>query len=217
MKHILITGISRGIGKTLMEKSLSDGHKVCGIARAPDFSELKKYGDNLTVIQGDVNDPELARKINSELSWKQIDIVINNAGIYLDDSWNDFEKTFLTNSIAPYFLTLELFPLLKKSPAPKAVFITSQMGSISDNQSGGSVSYRASKAALNMMIKSLSLDERWLNSLLFHPGWVRTNMGGENAPLDTDESANGLLSLIHSSEKNHSGTFRTYQGQNLPW
>lgn len=217
MKHILITGTSRGIGKTLMEESLKSGHKVCGIARSPDFRELKKYGENLTVIQGDVNDPELGKKIISTLPWKQIDVLINNAGIYLDDSWRDFEKTFLTNSIAPYFLTLDLFPLLRKCSDPKAVFITSQMGSIKDNHSGGSVSYRASKAALNMMIKSLSCDEKWLNSLLFHPGWVKTSMGGENAPLETSESARGLLSLIHSSEKTHSGTFRTYSGQTLPW
>jgi NAD(P)-dependent dehydrogenase (short-subunit alcohol dehydrogenase family) len=217
MKHIVITGISRGIGKKLMEESLREGHKVCGIARTPDFSELKKFGENLTVIHGDVNDPNLGKKILSKLSWKQIDILINNAGIYLNDSWEDFEKTFLTNSIAPYFLTQELLPLLKKSSDPKAVFITSMMGSIEDNTSGGSVSYRASKTALNMMIKCLSVDEKWLTSLLFHPGWVKTNMGGKSAPLEIDESVKGLLSLIHTSEKNQSGIFRNYKGQILPW
>lgn len=217
MKHILITGVSRGIGKTMMEQSLKSGHKVCGIARSPDFSEVKKYGDQLTLIQGDVNDPELGKKVLSEIRWKEIDVLINNAGIYLDDSRENFEKTFLTNSIAPYYLTMDLFPLLRKSSDPKAVFITSQMGSITDNGSGGAVSYRASKAALNMMIKCLSLDEKWLTSLLFHPGWVRTNMGGENAPLDTEESARGLLSHIHSSEKKFTGTFRDFRGQNLPW
>ncbi len=217
MKHILITGVSRGIGKTMMEQSLKAGHKVCGIARTPDLKEAKEYGDQLILLQGDVNDPQLGTKILSEIPWKEIDIVINNAGIYLDDSWSNFEKTFLTNSIAPYFLTLGLFPLLRKSSDPKAAFITSMMGSIADNSSGGAVSYRASKAALNMMIKSLSLDEKWLTSLLFHPGWVKTNMGGENAPLGPEESAVGLLSQIHSSDKKFTGSFRDYKGQNLPW
>ncbi|MES2526230.1 MAG: SDR family oxidoreductase [Bdellovibrionota bacterium] len=217
MKHILITGVSRGIGKTMMEQSLKAGHKVCGIARSPDLSEVKKYGDQLTLIQGDVNDPKLGKKILAEIPWKHIDIVINNAGIYMDDAWTDFEKTFLTNSIAPYFLTLELFPLLQKSSDPKAAFITSMMGSIEDNSSGGSVSYRASKAALNMMVKCLSVDEKWLTSLLFHPGWVRTNMGGENAPLETNESAEGLLSLIMTGEKKFTGTFRDYKGRELAW
>jgi NAD(P)-dependent dehydrogenase (short-subunit alcohol dehydrogenase family) len=91
------------------------------------------------------------------------------------------------------------------------------MGSISDNNSGGAVSYRASKAALNMMIKSLSIDEKWLTSLLFHPGWVKTNMGSENAPTEKDESASGLIKLIHSSGIKDTGSFRNFQGEPLPW
>jgi NAD(P)-dependent dehydrogenase (short-subunit alcohol dehydrogenase family) len=222
MKHIVITGVSRGIGQKLTELSLERGDRVCGIARHPEDSKeltaLKaKFQDHLVLIKGDVNDPELGKKITRDYPWKGVDVLINNAGIYLDDSWENFEKTFLTNSIAPYYLTLELSSLLKNSSTPKAAFITSQMGSIADNHSGGSVSYRASKAALNMMIKCLSVDERWLTSLLFHPGWVKTRMGGENAPTEKDESAAGLLELIHSSEKNHSGSFRNYKGDTLPW
>lgn len=222
MNHIVITGVSKGIGQKLMELSLERGDKVCGIARHPEESnELKalqsKYQSHLIIVKGDVNDPELGKKLQKEYPWKSIDVLINNAGIYLDDSWENFEKTFLTNSIAPYFLTLELMALLRKSSNPRAVFITSQMGSIADNSSGGAVSYRASKAALNMMIKSLSLDERWLTSLLFHPGWVKTNMGGANAPTERDESARGLLELIHASSIKESGSFRDYKGKTLPW
>jgi NAD(P)-dependent dehydrogenase (short-subunit alcohol dehydrogenase family) len=168
-------------------------------------------------VKGDVNDKSLGKKIISETGWSSIDLLINNAGIYREDNWEDFEATFVTNSIAPYFLTRELFPLLRKSQYPKAAFITSQMGSIADNHSGGSVSYRASKAALNMMVKSLSLDEPWLTSLLFHPGWVKTRMGGEKAPTAREESSNKLLKLIHESEKKHSGSFRNFKGENLPW
>lgn len=223
MKHILITGVSRGIGFELLSQSLAMGDKVCGIARAPEESvELstlqKKYGDQLLLLKGDVTDPDLGKKILTKISsWKSLDVVIHNAGIYLGDTRTEFEKSFLTNSITPYLLTLDLVALLKKSSNPRAAFISSQMGSIKDNSSGGSVSYRASKSALNMIVKSLSVDESWLTSLLFHPGWVKTRMGGEGAPVNPKDSASGLLNLIHESQKNDSGSFRTFEGKTLPW
>lgn len=222
MNHVVITGVSRGIGEKLLEQSLSRGDKVCGIARHPEESKIlmtlsQKYRDQLTLVKGNVNDKELGQKIRSVLKWTSIDVLINNAGIYRDDEWEHFEETFVTNSIAPYFLTKELFPLLNKSADPKAVFITSQMGSVEDNTSGGSVSYRASKAALNMMVKCLSINEKWLTSLLFHPGWVKTDMGGAGAPTEASESAEGLLKLIHESVKKDSGTFRSFKGMKIPW
>lgn len=222
MKHLVITGVSRGIGEKLLLLSLERGDKVCGIARDPKSSSVlteleKKYKDSLFIFAGDVNDPDLGQKIVKNYPWTKVDVVINNAGVFKGDNWDDFEKTFLTNSISPYFLTKNLSALLKKSSDPKAAFISSQMGSIDDNSSGGSVSYRASKSALNMMVKCLVIDERWLTSLIFHPGWVKTSMGGENAPTETIESAQGLLSLIHSSGKEHSGLFRNYKGATLPW
>lgn len=222
MKHIVITGVSRGIGEKLLQLSLERGDKVFGIARDPRASSAltklqEKYKDSLRILSGDVNDPDLSKKILEKYPWEKVDVIINNAGVYFDDNWEDFEKTFLTNSIAPYFLTKNLSSLLRKSDDPKAVFISSQMGSITDNSSGGSVSYRASKSALNMMVKCLSIDEKWLTSLLFHPGWVKTRMGGENAPTETNESASGLLSLIHSTLKKDSGTFRNYKGATIGW
>jgi NAD(P)-dependent dehydrogenase (short-subunit alcohol dehydrogenase family) len=222
MKHIVITGVSRGIGEKLLELSLERGDKLCGIARHPEKSEeltrlSQKYKDQLILMKGDVTDKSLGQKILKELKWPAIDLIINNAGIYRDDEWKDFEETFVTNSIAPYFLTKELFPLLRKSADPKAAFITSQMGSIDDNSSGGSVSYRASKSALNMIVKCLSIDEPWLTSLLYHPGWVRTDMGGKQAPTETHESAEGLLKCIHQSVKKDSGTFRNFKGNTIRW
>ncbi len=222
MKHIVITGVSRGIGEKLMQLSLERGDKVYGIARDPSGSKSltllqEKYKDSLHIFSGDVNDPDLSEKITGHYPWKKIDILINNAGVYSDDNWKDFEKTFLTNSIAPYFLTKGLFSLLRNSEDPRAVFISSQMGSIEDNSSGGSVSYRASKSALNMIVKCLAIDEKWLTSLIFHPGWVRTRMGGENAPTEADDSAQGLLALIHSSGKKETGSFRDFKGRTIAW
>jgi len=222
MKHVVITGVSRGIGEKLLQLSLERGDRVYGIARDPSgslaLSKLQeKYKDSLRLFAGDVTDSGLAKKVEADYPWPKIDVLINNAGVYFDDEWKDFEKTFLTNSIAPYFLTIGLSSLLKKSEDPKSVFISSQMGSIQDNSSGGSVSYRASKTALNMMIKCLAIDESWLTSLIFHPGWVKTRMGGENAPTEADESAEGLISLIHSGGKKESGSFRDFKGRTLPW
>lgn len=222
MKHVVITGVSRGIGLKLAELSLERGDKVWGIVRDPSGTdEMKKlsakYKDKLVLFKGDVNDEELGKKFVKESGAAHIDILINNAGIYKEDDRKGFETTFLTNSIAPYFLTKDLLPLLKKSSDPKAAFISSMMGSVADNHSGGSVSYRASKSALNMIVKCLSVDESWLTSLIFHPGWVKTRMGGENAPTQADDSAEGLISLIHSSEKKDSGSFRDFKGKTLPW
>ncbi len=223
MNHILITGVSRGIGLELLTQSLQKGERVCGVARAPEESpELstlqKKFSDQMILIKGDVNDPELGKKLITTLSsWNSLDIVIHNAGVFNGDSREEFQKTFLTNSTSPYFLTLDLLPLMKKSAHARAVFISSQMGSVGDNSSGGYVSYRASKAALNMVVKSLSVDEAWLTSLIFHPGWVKTRMGGEGAQVSIEDSAKGLLNLIYESGKKESGTFRTFQGKTLPW
>ncbi len=220
MKHIVITGVSRGIGLKLLELSLKRGDKVCGVSRNTN-DELKRiqliYPNHFIFLNGDVNDPGLGKKMAHEIPWENVDILINNAGIYRPDTWADFEQTFVTNSIAPYFLTLDLFSKLKKSDSPRVAFITSLMGSIADNSSGGSISYRASKCALNMIVKCLSIEETWLTSLLFHPGWVKTDMGGTQAPVEAAESATKLLELIHSSEKNHTGTFRDFRGQSLPW
>lgn len=222
MRHIVITGVSRGIGLKMTEVSLERGDRVWGIARDPSASEeviklRTKFRDKFVLYSGDVDDRELGHRLLKDYHWPQVDLLINNAGIYRADNWGDFEETFLTNSIAPYFMTKGLFPLLKKSSDPKAAFISSMMGSIADNGSGGSVSYRASKAALNMIVKCLSVDEPWLTSLIFHPGWVRTRMGGAHAPIEPVVSARALISLIHESGPKDSGTFRTFKGPHLPW
>lgn len=222
MKHFLITGVSRGIGLKLTELSLKSGQRVFGLARHPEesseLSQLKKiYSDQLVLMSGDVTDPGLGEKILKAYPWNELDVLINNAGVYQDDTREGFAQSFAINSTAPYFLTQSLFPLLKKSKTPKVAFISSLMGSVGDNSSGGSVAYRASKSALNMIVKCLSLDESWLTSLLFHPGWVKTRMGGENAPTSPEDSAAGLLKLIEDSVKDDSGSYRDFHGKALRW
>lgn len=221
--YVVITGTSRGIGLELTKVALSLGHQVLAIARHPDASpeliELKKNMKQMTILPLDLIDPRAHEIIAESVShWPQVDLIINNAGILeKDETIEQFEKSFLINSIKPFFITQALLDKLKKSPKPISLQITSTMGSIMDNTSGDAYSYRASKAALNMIFKSLSIDQSWLISLLVHPGWVQTNMGGKSAPITPAESAQGIWRLIGSTEITQSGSFKNYLGKTLPW
>ena len=221
--NVVITGASRGIGLELTRFALQKGYRVLAQARTPsnsedllklksEFSDLELFFQDLEVLDFHLN------LSNSISGWSHLDILINNAGVYLDDeSIDDFQKSYLINAIKPFFITRAVLDKLKKSKNPRSIQITSQMGSIADNTSGGSYSYRSSKSALNMLFKSLSVDEPWLNSLLIHPGWVKTRMGGENAPLAPVVSAAGIWKVIHSIESTHNGTFVNYLGQKISW
>lgn len=220
--YVMITGASRGIGLALAREALDKGYHVLALARAPqDSPELTKLAESkkLTILQGDLSQSDIENKISHAVkSWPSLDLIINNAGIYEEDeSVENFQKSFLINTIKPLLVTKALKSQLKQSKLPKAVFITSQMGSIADNQSGGSYSYRASKAALNMVVKSLAIDEKWLASLLIHPGWVQTRMGGEQAPTKPEESAKGIWKIIENSDLSDSGSFQDFRGKILPW
>ncbi len=221
--YVVITGTSRGIGLELTKLALTKGHHVLAIARlpqaSPELTQLQRNNEFLEIFAIDLIEKNAHEQIAKRVShWPQVDVLINNAGIYeKEESISDFEISFLTNSIKPFFITRSLFSQFKKSKRPVSVEITSMMGSIADNTSGGSYSYRASKAALNMIFKSLSVDEKWLISLLVHPGWVQTSMGGSDAPVTVNDSAKGIWKLIDEASLSHSGTFRTYKGEALSW
>src|SRR5262249_2933625 len=123
----------------------------------------------------------------------------------------------LVNSVVPFEMTQALLPYLKKSKQPKVIHITSLMGSIEDNSSGGYYAYRASKAALNMINKSLTRDHSWLTSVVMHPGWVQTDMGGPQAPTSTRDSAQGIWQVINGLGSEKSGHFYDFKGKELPW
>ena len=221
--NVVITGASRGIGLELTRFALQKGYRVLAQARTPSNSEdllkLKSEFSDLELFFQDLEELDFHLNLSNSISaWSHLDILINNAGVYLDDeSIDDFQKSYLINAIKPLFITRALLDKLKKSKNPRSIQITSQMGSIADNTSGGSYSYRSSKSALNMLFKSLSVDEPWLNSLLIHPGWVKTRMGGENAPLAPVVSAAGIWKVIHSIESTQNGTFVNYLGQKISW
>lgn len=223
MAKIVITGTSQGIGFELTRQALEKGDQVLAIARPSghleELQNLSKQYSLLKILLLDLrHENALTQLKEAAQGLSGIDILINNAGIYRpDESREDFLASFETNSIIPFFVTRTLLPELKRTTSPRVAHISSMMGSITDNSSGGSFSYRASKTALNMISKSLSVDEPWLTSVVLHPGWVQTQMGGEGAPLSPVDSARGLWKVIRGLEINQSGHFYDYKGEMIPW
>ncbi len=221
--NVFITGISKGIGLALTTEALNKGHRVFGVARnpesSPELSSLIKSYPDFHLINLDLLDPKAEEKLLMELKeCSSLDIVINNAGIYeKGSSREEFLKSFEVNSFTPFLVSHTLLPKLKMSKNPKLIHISSIMGSIEETSSGGAYAYRASKAALNMINKSLTVENKWLTTAVLHPGWVQTRMGGESAPLEIKESSSGLWKVIEGLSPEKSGSFLDYQGAKLPW
>ena len=224
--NIVITGGSRGIGLELASQALARKDSVWIVARNPnDARELaalgQRFPDTLQILEADLGrDPsqESMRELFAPLRATPIDLLINNAGVYAKGhDAQDFEQSFRVNATVPFLVTQALLPSLKKSKTPKVIQITSLMGSIGDNTSGGSYAYRSSKSALNMITKSLAVDESWATFCVIHPGWVKTRMGGSEAPTSISESAQGIWKVILNLEPKDSGCFRDFEGDELPW
>ena len=221
---VLVTGANRGIGLEMVRQLEARGMNVIGTARNPDSAEeLKATG--ATVLQLDVTDAASVAALGTALEGKKIDLLINNAGVGSQRAASladyDFDKMMLTfdvNSIGPMRVTQALLPNLQAGQHKTVVSISSVMGSIERN-GGGAYGYRASKAALNMMNKSLSLElaEEGFTCVVVHPGWVRTRMGGEQAPVTPEQSVAGLLDVISGLSTDDNGKFYDYQGVEIPW
>lgn len=230
MTTVLVTGASRGLGLEFVRQMVGRGDNVIATCRGNrSMSELDALYDtheNLQVMDLEVQDDKSIAALGRQLEGQAIDVLINNAGVYgprgaafgeLDgDAWTE---VFRVNSIAPVLLTQTLLPNLHKGSERKLVFITSKMGSIADNQGGGSYQYRSSKSALNAAVKSLSVDlaNDGLVSLLLHPGWVQTDMGGPHALIDATTSVSGMLRVIDRAGQAESGGFFSYDGAAIPW
>ena len=229
MSTYVITGASRGIGLELVTQVLAQKHKVIAGVRNPaaakELAELAKtHEGSLRVLRLDVKSASSVAEFKQAIGDETVDFLINNAGVLSDQDDvsaeidpNVVADTFDTNTLGPIRVTQALLPNLRKAANPVIGHVSSQMGSIADNGSGGHVAYRISKTALNMFAKTLALDEPKIVTLTLHPGWVKTRMGGSGATLDTRSSAQGLLNLINSAKKPMSGRFFNYSGKELPW
>lgn len=216
--HCLIIGANRGIGLALVEKYLAEGFQVTATCRE---SSRELNQTKATIIEGiDVTNETSFQRLAAEID--AIDIMIHSAGVLLGDrieriNLENIQKQFEVNTLAPLKSVLALKDKVK--PGGKIGLMTSRMGSIADNTSGGQYGYRVSKAGLNAIGKSLAEDLRDENKAVFllHPGYVRTEMTGGSGLIDPPESAEGLYQIMASKTLQQTGSFWHTNGEQLPW
>ena len=230
MINVLITGANRGLGLGFVKKYLEKNvHVLCttrDISGSKELLECKeRYPNNIEIFELDLLKENGAKTLANQLNGTPIDILINNAGV--GSSNQHFEavsskpwlEVLKVNLIAPLIITQSLIENVKKSSAKKINFLSSQLGSIEDNKSGGMYIYRSSKTGLNQVVKSLSIDLKayGITVVALHPGWVKTDMGGPNAPVSIDESVEGMIRVIETTDIKETGKFLNYDGRELPW
>lgn len=219
MPTVLITGANRGLGLEFARQYAADGWTVIATARQPEKAEeLNALG--VESLPLDAADPQGIAALARAIENRAIDVLIANAGIYphgMDAA--EWSQAFATNSIGPTLLAQALRANVARSEQRKMVAITSRMGSIADNSSGGAIAYRSSKAALNAAWRSLAHEVRkdGISLAVLHPGWVQTDMGGTGASIDAQTSISGLRQVIDRLRIEQTGRFFNYDGQELPW
>lgn len=220
MAAILITGAARGIGLALTRHFAARGDRVIAVCRAPS-DELARIEGIRVIDDIDVATAASAQRLQTLLDKQPLDILIHNAGLMRDENLQDLDLEriryqFEVNAIAPLRLTHALLGNLRNGS--KVVLITSRMGSIDDNGSGGMYGYRMSKAALNMAGKSLAIDLKPAGIALgiFHPGLVATALSGEQG-IPPEQAAQQLVERIDMLSLETSGQFFHANGNPLPW
>ena len=229
MPHALITGANRGIGLEHTRQLLDRGWTITAGVRNPDAAnDLKALdpGDGRLRIEAyDATDLNAAQALKAKVGGP-LDILFANAGImgpsdqqFGSAASEGFMDTLRTNALAPLALAEAFADQVAESQLKVVALQSSRMGSIADNDSGGRYAYRASKAALNAVGKSLSVDlkDKGINVLILHPGWVRTDMGGPNGNLTVTECVEGQLDLIARANPAMNGRFFHVSGEDLPW
>ncbi|KDR15459.1 uncharacterized protein LOC110833571 isoform X2 [Zootermopsis nevadensis] len=247
MKSVLITGSNRGIGLELVKKltdHVSPPKIIIAACRNPDsaqdLQEFSKTHKNVHIIQLDMTQSDTfdktVQEVENIVGDEGLNVLINNAGILKETATiNDITAEnltlhYLTNTVGPIMLTKAFIPLLKKAAAKNSslplgvlraavINVTSVLGSISQNTSSGSHGYRESKAALNMATRSLSVELKGdgILATVIHPGWVKTDMGGQNANLTVEISASNIVKTLYSLTEKQNAGFVQYDGKELPW
>lgn len=231
MPTLLITGANRGIGLELCKQYAGLGWNVHAACRVPDeAAELNKLATDskglVSVHALEVTNEKQMDALKKELKGKPVDILLNNAGVHAlgasqfgrtdDKAW---EEAVAVNLIAPMKMMEHFVDNVAMSERRIIASMSSKMGSIDDNTSGGSYAYRATKAALNAVMVSAAHDLRHLDiiSLILHPGWVRTDMGGPNGEISVQQSAEMLCKILDNCSIEDSGKFFDIDGTIIPW
>ncbi|HET6905896.1 MAG TPA: SDR family oxidoreductase [Rhodanobacteraceae bacterium] len=232
MQRCLVTGANRGLGLEFTRQLLERGARVLACCRDPahadDLDAMKRrHGGELIVHALDVADaqaiaalPEIAAK-----HLQRIDLLVNNAGVLVSGERfgnvqaESLMHSFAVNAAAPLLITQALSPLLLRGNKPRVLCVSTQLASIAQASGFRTLSYAMSKAALNMAVKRLAaeLGGRGIVVMAFHPGWVKTDMGGESATLAPETSVHAMLKLIEHAKPEDGGKFLAYDGAELPW
>jgi NAD(P)-dependent dehydrogenase (short-subunit alcohol dehydrogenase family) len=223
MPLALITGANRGLGLEFSRQYLRDGWRVIGCCRDPGAAhELASAGAE--VMKLDVTQAADVTAVSKQLAGTSIDLVVCNAGVtgprtpvLSSVTQADFDHVMRTNLLGPMWISAALADHLR--PGGKIAYLSSRMGSIGAMNNAGSALYRASKAALNAVVKAVALElaSRGVTAIALHPGWVKTDMGGAGADIDAGTSVAGMRAVIERAGARVSGHFFDYTGKEVPW
>lgn len=221
-RSVLITGASRGLGRGLAERYAGEGWRVHAVARqAGDLETVP----GITAHELEITDRKAIATLRTRFAEEKLDLLINNAGVWgpkaQDLGPQDAEawmEAFRVNAMCPYFVSEALLDPLARGRG-RIVTITSGMASITNNTVGGDYVYRSSKAAASMVMRSLSRDValRGITVITLDPGWVRTEMGGPEAPLSIDESVGAMHRTIEGLTSRDNGKYLNLYGNEVPW
>lgn len=234
MSNIFITGANRGLGLQFVEYYLADpNNRVYASCRHPeeahDLLQLVDNIDHVQIFSLDITDTNQVKVLAEQLHHVAIDKLICNAGIFSSSpeepqdffsvTLENITKTIHTNAIANFDVLRALLPHLRRGKDKTVAVVTSKMGSVSSNTLGGYYAYRASKAALNALMHSAAcdLEKEGFKIMLLHPGWARTEMGGEHALVDPQDSVEGMCYIIDKEAKLWHGRFVDYQRREIAW
>jgi len=225
MQTVLITGASRGIGLEFARQYAAEGWRVIATVRHPERAvETARIKGEVEIRTLDVTDLRAVAALGRDLAHEAVDVLIANAGVSLvrgmaataidEAAW---VESIRVNTIGPLAIAGAMLEPVRRGAGKRLIAISSRMGSIRENKKGGSYAYRSSKAALNTVWKSLAAENRDLIVTLLDPGWVKSDMGGERAPLEVADSVSAMRRVIARLKRRHSGRFYSYDGWRIPW
>jgi NAD(P)-dependent dehydrogenase (short-subunit alcohol dehydrogenase family) len=232
MRRVLVTGASRGLGLEFTRQLIAGGDRVVAACRDPERAAAlqalaEKYPDRLHLRTVDMSDTHSLETLADETArlFDGLDLLLNNAGKLVPGerfgtvTADALSSSVQVNMVGAFMLTQALAPLLAKGEHAIVANISSQLGSIARTESFYTPSYAISKAALNMatVLLARGLADSGVCVVAFHPGWVKTDMGGSGAPLTPTASVHGILGVIATLKVKNSGTFVDYQGHPMPW